>query len=334
MKKAPTTLPEFHRMFPDEQACRAYLLELRWPEGFVCPKCGATKGWWLATSNPMIECAEGHKTSITSGTAMHRTKQPLLTWFFAAYLVSTLTPGISAVQFQRQLGLSRYETAFQMLHKLRSALVAPDRERLHGEVEVDEAYVGGEEHGTGKRGRGTSKALVVVGVEVVRYDAPDPTDPDNPDAGIQKVRAGRVRMTVIPDATADVLVPWVKANVLEGALVLTDGLKSYNGLAEVGFAHRRVLQKHEGKSTGQYLPMVHLIISNLKRWLLGTHKGAVDAKHLQAYLNEFVFRFNRRFWRGPAFERALGLAVGAEKWPEYETLYDGDWIHPNPEANL
>lgn len=254
---------------------------------------------------------------------MHRTKQDLVTWFHAAYLVSTLTPGISAVQFQRQLGLSRYETAFTMLHKLRSAMVAPDRELLHGEVEVDDAYIGGEE--TGRPGRGAlSKALVACAVELVRW-----TDKKS---GKDRVRTGRVRLRTIPDASAESLLSFVRESVDKGTLVHTDGWPSYNALANEGYDHRPVIQGKER----EYMRHVHRIFSNVKTWLLGTHHGRVSKKHLQAYLNEYTFRFNRRFWRGPAFQRALGLASHTTQWPTYETLYRageaGGWTHPNAPA--
>ena len=149
------------------------------------------------------------------------------------------------------------------------------------------------------------------------------------------MRAGRVRMNVIPDASAETLVPWCELNIEAGALVITDGWPAYNDLEHLGYVHRRILQSRKGKKTGAYLPMIHLIVSNLKRWLLGTHKGAVLPHHLPAYLNEFTFRFNRRYWRGPAFHRALGLIAHAKKWPEYDTLYSvakggvDAWIHPS-----
>jgi transposase-like protein len=254
---------------------------------------------------------------------MHRTKQDLVTWFHAAYLVSTLTPGISALQFQRQLGLSRYETAFTMLHKLRSAMVAPGRELLHAEVEVDDGYIGGEE--AGRPGRGAlSKALVACAVELVRW-----TDKKN---GKERVRTGRVRLRAVPDASAESLLPFVRESVEKGAIVHTDGWPSYIALANEGYDHRPVIQGKEQ----EYMRHVHRIFSNIKTWLLGTHHGRVSKKHLQAYLNEYTFRFNRRFWRGPAFHRALGLATHTAHWPTYQSLYctgkDGGWTHPNAHA--
>ncbi len=254
---------------------------------------------------------------------MHRSKQDLVTWFHAAYLVSTLTPGISAVQFQRQLGLSRYETAFTMLHKLRSAMVAPGREPLHGEVEVDDGFIGGAE--AGHPGRGAlSKALVACAVELVRW-----TDKKS---GAHRVRTGRVRLRSIPDASAGSLIPFVLESVKKGTIVHTDGWSSYAGLAKEGYDHRPVSQSKDQ----QYMPHVHRIFSNIKTWLLGTHHGRVSKKHLQAYLNEYTFRFNRRFWRGPAFHRALGLATQVTDWPTYESLYhsgiSGGWTHPNAQT--
>lgn len=331
----PTSLVAFAQRFPNDAACAAYLAGLRWPDGYVCDKCGSTRGHEIPTRPGVWTCHKGHQTSLTAGTVMHRTKMPLTAWFYGAYLASTLTPGISALQFQKQLGIANYEAAFHLLHKLRSAMVDPDREPLRGEVQIDEAFIGGELRG-GKRGRGATanKALVIVAVEIRRWDAPDPMHPGDPDSAVQKVRAGRIRATVIPNAQAATLLPWVADNVQRGSLVYTDGLTSYSGLPALGYEHVPVLQTHEGKSTGQHLPMVDLIISNLKRTLLGTYRGSISTKHLQAYLNEYVFRFNRRFWRGPAFLRALGLAVQAERRPEYETLYKGQWVHPNPRPTV
>jgi transposase-like protein len=336
---APTTLPEFNAQFPDEAACVEYLFLVRWGNGFVCPKCGDTHASVIKTRG-LIECRNHHQTSVTAGTIMHRSKQPLRTWFYAAFLVSTLTPGISAVQFQKQLGLSRYETAFQLLHKLRAGLVDPEREPLKGEVEVDEAYVGGVEEGRPGRGAET-KSLIVVGVEVIRYEVEIPPTSKfytpGGDNVAEKMRAGRVRMTVIEHADSATLVPWCQKHIAPGSLVVTDGSSAYNPLTKLGYEVEKVFASHKGTKTGHYLPLVHLLISNLKRWYMGTHKGAIMPQHLQAYLNEFTFRFNRRFWRGPAFLRCLGLAVSAEDRPEYLTLYAtkhgpeaGGWVHPNP----
>lgn len=340
----PTTFPAFAARFATDRACEEYLSKLRWPDGFVCPTCGA-KGWETKAPHLTFMCANNHRTSVTAGTSLHRTKIPLTTWFWASYLATTLTPGISAVQLQKQLGIKRYETAFQLLHKLRSGLVAPGRDKLRSggppdengreppvAVEIDEFFIGGVEEGHPGCGA-EKKTLVVAAVEVQEWTE---ADRKKPDEGLLRTRAGRLRMNVIPDASAEILLPWVQANVAEGSRILTDGWAGYNGLRSIGYTHERVLQSHHGKKTGEFLPMVHLIISNLKAWMLGTFHGAVRPKHLPAYLNEYVFRFNRRFWRGPAFVRALGLLATASNRPEYASLYavgtgeEGAWVHPNP----
>jgi transposase-like protein len=345
----PSSLLDFVRMFPNDERCAEYLFRVRHTDGFVCPRCSSQIGWPIANRG-VIECSNGHQVSLQAGTVMHGSRQCLTTWFYAAYLMSTLTPGISALQFQKQLGIKRYETAFNMLHKLRSALVAPSREKLKGEVEVDECYIGGPEEEKPGRSKG-SKSLVAVSVEIVhwidtsgrkpgrhvtQYDLEGPPERQrrsqaDGEPALRK-RAGRVRMSVIPDASGDTLLPWIVSNIEKKTTIYTDGWNGYNGLEALGYCHIRTLQTHKGHKTGKWLPLVHLIVSNLKRWLSGTHKGAVSHKHLQAYLNEFTFRFNRRFWRGPAFLRALGLTVNVNDWPQYDTLYSGKWAHPYPES--
>lgn len=328
---APETLLAFPRFIPDEATAVQYVIQARWPDGFRCPTCGVGK--YALTKRGEMKCPNNHFTSPTAGTVMHRSKQPLQTWLYAIYLVSTLTPGISAVQLQKELGIANYEPAFNMLHKIRSALVAPGREPLHGAVEVDELFVGGKEEG--RPGRGAeSKALVICAVERREYVK---EDRDDPSLGVGKLRAGRARMSIIPNANAETLLTWVQSNIAPGSTVFTDGWAGYAGLTTLGYKHRRVLQSHKGKKTGHYLPLVHLLISNLKRWLIGTYKGAWRRQHLQAYLNEYIFRFNRRFWQGPAFMRALRLICTAESWPEYKTLYGTAankprWVHPDTRA--
>jgi transposase-like protein len=320
----PTTILDICRHFSTENACIDYIIQMRWPEGFVCPKCQSINGY-LLTNRPKIECSNPkcrYQISATAGTIMHRSKQDLRVWFWGAYLVSTLTPGISASQFQKQLGLSRYETAYNMLHKLRSALVAPERELLINEVEVDEAYIGSEEKG--RPGRGSEKkVLVVCAVELVRWI--------DKKTGDERVRSGRIRLRSIVDASADSLVLFVKENVKKGSIVHTDGWLGYSPLPKEEYDHRPVVQGQGEDAV--YMLHVHRIFSNLQTWLLGTYHGAVRKKHMQSYLNEFTYRFNRRFWRGPAFKRALSLATKAECWPTYDSLYkagepDG-WKHKN-----
>jgi transposase-like protein len=295
--RPPASLRAFKERFSSESDCEDFLFRVRYPRGFVCPRCGSERGWRLGDGR-MMECHHGHKISLTAGTILHRTRQDLSTWFHAAYLVSTLTPGISALQFQRQLGLARYETAFEMLHKIRSVLVAPGREPLRGEVEVDESFIGGKD--ADRDGRGGDKILVVGAVEIVAAT----------EVRSRKLRwhTGRLRLKAVPDASAASLATFVEAEVEPGSVVHTDGWDGYRRLTRSGYDHRRTVQG-KGRGARQVLPHIHRVFSNLKAWLQGTHHGRVDPKYLPAYLNEYTFRFNRRFWRGPAFLRALTLMV-------------------------
>lgn len=305
----PETIKEFNALIPNEDAARDYLGRVRWPDGFTCPRCGANKGATLKTRG-LIACSKGHQISVTSGTAMHRTKLPLWDWLYAAFLISTQTPGVSALQLQRQIGHNSHEPIFLMLHKIRNALVDPSRSRLSGEVEVNEFFVGGPE--VGHPGRGAvAKQLCAIAVEVRRR-----TDAD----GTERSRAGRVRLATIPDARTATLVPWIQANVAEGSVVSTDGWAAYRSLSTHGYDHRP-------DASVEAPPTAHLIVSNLKAWLLGTYHGAVRPKHLQAYFNEYAFRFNRRFWRGPAFLRCLRLILAVDDPLEYDALYTPGVVH-------
>jgi transposase-like protein len=235
----------------------------------------------------------GQQTSSTAGTVLHGTHTPLCTWFWAAYLVSTYHPGISAKQLQRQLVLSRYETAWLILQKLRRAMVAPERELLSDEVEIDEFFIGGHEEGLkGGRERG-KKALVGIAIEV------------------RGAGSGRVRLAVLTDASGPTLSDFAKATTQRGAIVHTDGLQSYRVLVKHGYDHRRRVQQSAGPGE-QLLPRAHRAISNLKAWVHGTHRGVSD-EHLQVYLDEYVFRHNRRGTPMAAFQTLLGL--GAQHQP-------------------
>ena len=251
---------------------------------------------------------------------MQQSHTPLSTWFWGAYLVTTQTPGMSAVQFQRQLGL-RYETAFQILHKLRAGMVRPQRDCIGAQypVEVDETLVGGRTKG---EGRGVHHKATVVGAIEVRPRALGADGKKRKKA----LYAGRLRLRLVPNRGATTLTGFVQENVVKGAVVRTDGWDGYDGLAKLGYAHEPMVLDGDGKKTDGHLPMIHIAFSNLKTWLLGTHHG-VSQQHLQAYLNEFVFRFNRRFYPMTAFNSILGLAAHASA-PTYETLYSGEWTHP------
>jgi transposase-like protein len=293
----PKSALEFQQWFPDEEACEDYLFDSRWPDEFKCPICGDTEYYYIETRG-LYECVRnGHQTSLTAGTVMHDSRMPLLGWFWAAYLVTTETTGVSATQLQRQLGLKRYETAFNMLHKLRSSMVNPERGKIKGIVEVDEFYVGGPTTG-GKRGRGTEKAIVVIAVENL------------------KGHAGRVRLRHIEDVSEKTLMNFISGNIEGGSTIITDDYPSYGKVGRYGYKHKV-----------DDLELVHLVISNLKTWIKGTHHG-VSEKHLQAYLNEFTFRFNRRKTPMAAFQTILGLSSKVD-WPTYKGLYSGEYEHPN-----
>jgi transposase-like protein len=257
-----------------------------------------------------MQCKKcGYQASVTAGTVMHRSKMPLRLWFHAAYLVTTHTPGMSALQFQRQVGLSSYQTAFTMLHKLRAAMVRLGRDSLSGLVEVDETYIGGER--PGRVGRGALGKTIVAGAVDIRGKY-----------------ANRVRLKVIPNVTQATLTEFVKANVQEGSMVKTDDWLGYNKLGQSGHSH----------VVSTELVHIHRVFSNLKTWLIGTHHG-VSPQHLQAYLNEYTFRFNRRGTPMAAFQTVLGLAQ-SRLGPTYKGLYGiakgrSGWVHPtNPISEL
>jgi transposase-like protein len=288
----PGSYGELLAWFGDDDACLDYLDWLRWRDGWGCPACACGRGWQLASGRR--ECAGcGRQSSVTAGTIFHRTRTPLTMWFAAAWQLTSQKHGTSALGLQRVLGLGSYQTAWAMLHRYRSAMVRPGRERLGGEVEVDETYVGGEEPGVAGR-QTQKKAIVAVAVEV------------------REPRGfGRVRLRCVPDVSAAALVPFVCDVVEPGATVQTDDWRAYSAIADHGYAHEKTVISAGEDPAHVAMPAVHRVASLLKRWLLGTHQGAVGAEHLDAYLNEFTFRFNRRASRrrGLLFYRLLEQAV-------------------------
>ena len=284
---------EFEHRFSSERACKEYLYQLRWPDGFVCPRCGGQEAW--ETDRELYKCRKcGHQTSITAGTIFQDTKKPLQTWFRAIWYITNQKQGVSALGLQRTLGLGSYRTAWTMLHKLRVAMVRPGRDRLSGIVEVDETYIGGKRSGE-KRGRGTpGKIPVVIAVQV------------------SDRRIGRIRLFRVPDTSANSLAQAVQACVEPGSVVRTDGFNHYGLLSSLGYTH--VVARKESDIGDNLLPMVNRVASLLKRWLLGTHQGAVRSSHLEYYLDEFAFRFNRRTSRsrGMLFYRLVQQAVAIE----------------------
>lgn len=275
---------EFDKRFNKEQACLEYLFQLRWPEGFRCPDCGHSEAW--KSNKGLYLCRQcGRQQSVTAGTIFHATKKPLTVWFKALWWFSTRKSGINAVALQELLGFGSYQTAWNWLQKLRTCTVFPDRDTLSGHVEVDEFYLGGVR--SGKRGRGAdNKSKVAIAVER------------------RGQKLGRVRMQVIEDCSSSQLIPFVKSNVTPASRIETDGWKGYNGLDGTGYSHKKVLSSQTSNKES-VLPGVHLVISLVKRVILGTFHGRLDETYLQRYLDEYTFRFNRRtsksvgkkFWR-------------------------------------
>src|SRR5918993_1271838 len=299
MVERPGSLPEFEARFPDDAACARWLFEKRWPQGFRCPGCGHDEGWGLGRGLLLVECARCRRqTSVTAGTVLHRSHLPLKLWFLAAWLVATHKNGISARQLWLQLGLGSYKTAWLLLRKLRRAMVDPGREPLAGLVEVDETSIPfrtKDEPVAAKPGRAHEGKLLIAGAVEIAGKGP-----------------GRARLAVIGDYSGESLGGFVAAAVAGGGTVVSDG---WSGYRHPGYRHLKEV-KHDPRVIGEtpahlVLPWVHRVFANAKRWAMGVYHG-LRTEHLQAYLDEFVFRFNRRRTPAAAFERLLGLAVTLE----------------------
>lgn len=288
----PKNEVEFDRRFRDEQACHDYLFKLRWPEGFICSECRHSFYW--KTSRELYVCRNcEYQQSVTAGMIFHGTRKPLIVWFKALWWFSTCKSGVNAVALKELLGFGSYQTAWCWLQKLRTCTIFPSRTQLTGKVEADEFYLGGER--SGKRGRGAEhKCKVVVAIERRGY------------------QLGRLRMQVIDNCSGDELIPFVENNVAAGSQVITDGWKGYNGLEKKGYAHQKILSS-KTSDKDSILPGVHLVISLVKRVILGTFQGRFDSIYLQRYLDEYVFRFNRRTSKsvGKRFWRIMQRAVSS-----------------------
>ena len=306
MHEYPDTIMEFRERFATEQACRDYLAAMRWPRGFVCPQCQHTHAWKMQRGLCWCQRCD-YQASLTAGTLFQDTHKPLRLWFEAMWHVTSQKYGGSALGLQRVLGLGSYHTAWNWLHKLRRAMVRPGRDRLSGVVEVDEIFIGGER--AGKRGRGAAGKVLVV---VVAQEA---------EKGI-----GRVRLRRVSDAAGESLEPAVWEMVEPGTAVRTDGWRGYNGLMELGYQHKVVRKQPD--LGDNLLPLANRVASLLKRWLLGTHQGAVQHSHLDYYLDEFTFRFNRRTSksRGLLFYRLIAQAI--DLGPVLETELTGSQETP------
>ena len=269
----PENMMDFLERFATEKACLAYLCKVRWPQGFVCPECAGRQGW--KTSRGTVFCGQCQKqTSPTARTILHHSRTALRKWFLAAWLLCTQKTGVSAKTLQRELKVGS-KTAWLMLQKLRQATIRADRSQLTGRVEVDETFVGGQESGVVGRQAG-DKALVVIAVE------------------LEGKKVGRVRLRLIPDASGASLVGFLKDCVTPGTTVHTDDWNGYHGVRAAGFVHRVNVLQGDAERVRKFFPHVHLVASLLKRWLLATHQRRVEKAHLQVYLDEYAFRFNRR----------------------------------------
>lgn len=322
-KDYPSNWNEFLDWFASEEACQSYLEKLRWPNGFVCPACGVAQEPYRSSRVRLMCRSCGRQSTVTAGTIFDKTRTPLRVWLAAAWYLTNQKQGVSALGLQRVLGLGSYETAWTMLHRLRRAMVRPDRERLKGLVEVDETYLALSDREepispVGRKNK-TTKVLVVIAVEV--------HEPKG---------FGRIRLSRIANDSDACVVPFVQAAVEAGARVRTDGSAAYRSLKDLGYDHQRKVML--GSDTPAHVSMagVHRVASLVKRWMLGTHHGSVQPEHLDAYLDEFVFRFNRRTSgsRGLLFYRLLQQAVVTDPYTYADVVRKAPRVAQNGVASL
>lgn len=301
----PKDFQEFLSRFQSDDDCWEYLFAIRWPKGFHCPKCNSTK--YCINKRKVAECINcGHQLSVTAGTIFHGTRKPLLLWFHVMWWISAQKTGVSASNFKDFMGFGSYETAWTWLHKLRRAMVRSDREKLTGEVEVDETFIGGKESGenedgSSKTGRGSlEKTLVVVATECLGK------------------QIGRVRFKCIESASSSNLMEFIENNIEYGSKVITDGWRGYDSLSKSkNYTHEKKPIAGSGHKAHELLPHVHMVDSLLKRWINGTHQGRISSKHLEFYLDEYAFRFNRKLstHRGKVFYRLVQQSAATPPVP-------------------
>lgn len=292
----PKNLREFDKFFANEDACLSFLEKVRWESGFKCQSCGTEEYWPQATGLRRCKACR-FDNSVKANSIYESSRLPLKTWFQAIWWVTSQKTGVSALNLQKNIGLGSYRSAWLLLHKIRSAMIHADRSLLQGEVEVDEAFIGGVR--SGKRGRGAEgKQLIIIAAE---YSG--------------EKRVGRARILRIPDASAPVLEAFILANIAEGSIIHTDGWPSYNGVASFGYKH--LPRTTSSVDPNELLPRINIVTSLLKRWLLGTLHGRLDPKHMDHYFEEFIFRFNRRTSkvRGLLFQRVLENSIRIKPSP-------------------
>jgi transposase-like protein len=297
-KDYPTDWNEFLEWFASEEACLSYLERLRWPAGFICPACGSVNQPYRSSRSRLMCKDCGHQCTVTAGTIFEKTRTPLRVWLAATWYLTSQKQGVNALGLQRVLGLGSYQTAWTMLHRFRRAMVRPGRDHLHGDVEVDETYLAITDRqsplSATVRKNNTAKTLIVIAVEM-----------------LQPKGFGRIRLRRIPDDSADSVIPFVQEGIKPGARVRTDGSAAYRTLHDLGYDHQRTVMLGSDIPAHMSMPGAHRVAAQIKRWILGTHHGSVQPEHLDAYLDEFVFRFNRRTSksRGMLFYRLLQQSV-------------------------
>jgi len=294
------TLMEFMEKFGTEEQCREHLYQMRWLNGFVCPKCGVKDEPYNIKSHKRFQCKHcNHQASVTAGTVMDKSRTPLTKWFLAIYLMGQDKRGCSALKLKRELGIA-YDTAWTMSHKIRNAMKERDADYLlSGTVDIDDSFFGAARIGS-KRGRGTEKTAVVFGVS---FD--------------QKGRPEYLKAKVVEAVDGKILEKFAKESIEPGSLIRSDGFSSYRKLGTAGFIHEP--QVFNYKENPEHLKWLHVVVSNAKSFILGTYHG-LDSKHLQSYLDEFAFRFSRRFWHNQLFNRILCSCVNSGKFTRYDLI--------------
>ncbi len=295
------TIMEFQERFSTEEACREYLFEKRWPNGFVCPKCGSVGEPFQIISRNLYQCKHcNHQASVTAGTIMDKTKTPLRKWFMAIYLISSDKRGCSALRLKKELAIA-YDTAWTISHKIRNAMKERDENyQLCGLIEMDEGFFGSPSKGAGKRGRGTDKTPVVVGLSLGEKGEPE-----------------FIKAQVLETVDGKSLSEFAAVTIEQGATINSDGLPSYTELSRKGFEHQSMV--YDPINNPDHLKWLHVVVSNLKAFLNGTYHG-VPQKHLQSYIDEFCYRFNRRFWQDQLFARTIFACMNASPFTRYELI--------------
>ena len=312
----PNTIRELSSRFSQKEQCAALIEQLRWPDGFTCPKCGASDPWRM--DRGLILCRRCRRqTSVIEGTVFQSSHTSLPDWFMVMWHVCSRKNGVSALSIMRDMQFGSYNTAWLCLHKLRKAMVLPGRDTLEGIVEADETYIGGMREG--KAGRGAfGKTPVLLLCEVKTVEDGD---------GTRHEVIGRIRACAMPDTSGASILPLIQQNVTSGATIRTDGWSAYNGLSKIEYSHVTV-RACDVPFSENLLPNCHLVASLVKRWMLGTLQGNAGTIHIQDFLNEFTFRFNRRASksRGLLWRRLLETAVAIGATTRDAIVHPGEAI--------